>query len=233
MAARWFLVMRRAIAIVIGIWCVPLYAAGGPTYPLRTFCTSFGAPASDTFSVRCGIVGRTIRLDNIDGPEPGQPYGDTAKAILNGALADTPMTLTVQGEDDGIWLGTAQLEDGSDLGARLVEMGFAWAAPLAVDPDLPVLQAQARRARRGLWAFADPVAPWEWRKTHPAPADAAPHADAAAAELERRSQESETAYRERMRSLLTRLCSVGRIEDAPDCVKRVDARFPLPPPASH
>jgi endonuclease YncB( thermonuclease family) len=223
------LVMRAAVTMLVGIWGVA--AAGGPEYPLRTFCTAYGAVASDNFTVRCGLVRRTIRLDNIDGPESGQFYGNTAQALLHGALADTPMTLTVHGEDDGIWHGTAQLEDGSDLGARLVEMGFAWAAPRAADPDLPALQAQARRARRGLWAFADPVVPWEWRRTHPAPADATPRADAAAAELERRAQESEAAYRERMRSLLTRLCSIGRIEDAPDCVKRVDARFPLPPPS--
>lgn len=231
MAARVTLDMKTAMAILLALGCVPLQAAGGPTYPLRTFCTSLGAVASDTFTVRCGIVLRTIRLHNIDGPERGQAYGDTATAILHTALADTPMTLNVNGEDEGGWYGTAQLEDGSDLGARLVDLGFAWAAPRAADPDLPVLQAQAQRGRRGLWAFADPVAPWEWRKTHPAATDPAPRAGSAAVELGRRANESEEAYGERMRALHMRLCSIGRIEDAPDCVRRIEGRFPPPPPA--
>src|SRR6185436_7531641 len=157
--------MRTVVAMLIGLWGAPVAPAGGLEYPLRTFCTAYGAVASDILTVRCGLVRRTIRLDNIDGPERSQSYGDTSQALLHAALADTPMTLTVHGEDTAGWYGTAQLEDGSDLGARLVEMGFAWAAQRAADPDLPVLQAQARRARRGLWAFADPVAPWEWRKT--------------------------------------------------------------------
>lgn len=49
---------------------------------------------------------------------------------------------------------------------ELVRAGLAWwyrhYAPR--DRELERLEAQARAARRGLWADKDPVPPWEWRK---------------------------------------------------------------------
>jgi endonuclease YncB( thermonuclease family) len=32
------------------------------------------------------------------------------------------------------------------------------------DPLLPVLEQEAKAAKRGLWVDATPVPPWEWRK---------------------------------------------------------------------
>ena len=53
-----------------------------------------------------------------------------------------------------------------DLGAELVRAGLAWwyreYAP--EDRELARLEAEARKARRGLWANADAVPPWEWRR---------------------------------------------------------------------
>ena len=50
--------------------------------------------------------------------------------------------------------------EGRSLQNGLLKAGFAW----AVEPDseLAKLQAEAKAAKRGLWADEDAVPPWEW-----------------------------------------------------------------------
>ena len=44
--------------------------------------------------------------------------------------------------------------------------GMAWVFDRYVsDRGLYAVQDEARAAQRGLWGDADPVAPWEWRKS--------------------------------------------------------------------
>ena len=58
------------------------------------------------------------------------------------------------------------LPDGRNLNRELVRAGLAWwyrrYAPH--DAELEALEAEARAARRGLWADPHPVPPWEWRR---------------------------------------------------------------------
>jgi endonuclease YncB( thermonuclease family) len=58
------------------------------------------------------------------------------------------------------------LPDGRSLNHELVGAGLAWwyrrYAP--GDLDLERLESEAREAKRGLWADAEPVPPWEWRR---------------------------------------------------------------------
>jgi endonuclease YncB( thermonuclease family) len=62
--------------------------------------------------------------------------------------------------------GEVLLADGRSLNQELVRAGLAWwyrqYAPH--DTTLAQLEAEARAAKRGLWADAAPVPPWAWRK---------------------------------------------------------------------
>jgi micrococcal nuclease len=54
-----------------------------------------------------------------------------------------------------------------DVNAELVRRGAAWVyRKYAKDPSLFALEAEARRAERGLWGLAEAerVPPWEWRR---------------------------------------------------------------------
>jgi endonuclease YncB( thermonuclease family) len=52
-----------------------------------------------------------------------------------------------------------------DVNAELVRQGWAWVyARYNRDASLPGLEAEARAARRGLWAEPRPVPPWDWRR---------------------------------------------------------------------
>ena len=54
---------------------------------------------------------------------------------------------------------------GVDVNAAQVERGMAWVyTKYARDVRLREWGADARRAKRGLWAAPNPVAPWAWQQ---------------------------------------------------------------------
>jgi endonuclease YncB( thermonuclease family) len=52
-----------------------------------------------------------------------------------------------------------------DINVAMVRAGMAWQYRYSRDKSIEAAQAEARTARRGLWADANPVDPWEWRAT--------------------------------------------------------------------
>jgi endonuclease YncB( thermonuclease family) len=106
-----------------------------------------------------------IRIDGIDAPERGQPFGTVARDRMTALAKGKTATIHGHGNDRyGRLLATVEIE-GDDLGRRLVEEGLAWHyVQFNNDPLLAAAEQKARAARRGLWADAKPVPPWEWRK---------------------------------------------------------------------
>jgi endonuclease YncB( thermonuclease family) len=106
-----------------------------------------------------------VRLAEIDAPEKGQAFGKKARQHLGDLCIRRPAQVTSQVRDAyGRIVARVQC-DGTDVSEAQVRAGFAWVftkyAPL--DSPLYVLEAQARAARRGLWAGSRPQAPWDWR----------------------------------------------------------------------
>jgi endonuclease YncB( thermonuclease family) len=108
-----------------------------------------------------------VRLYGIDAPESRQPYGTRAQQELSALAFRKAIRVVVEDIDQygrtvgRIWAGTV------DVNAELVRRGAAWVyRQYNRDPALPPLEAEARRARRGLWALpaSEQVPPWEWRR---------------------------------------------------------------------
>ncbi|OGA02017.1 MAG: hypothetical protein A2Z64_11385 [Betaproteobacteria bacterium RIFCSPLOWO2_02_67_12] len=106
-----------------------------------------------------------VRLVEIDAPEYGQPYGNRSWASLAELCARKPARVTEAGRDkDGRTLGRVYCA-GVDANAEQVRRGMAWVFErYATDASLYAAQEAARAARRGLWAWRKPIAPWEWRQ---------------------------------------------------------------------
>ncbi|MBZ8508139.1 thermonuclease family protein [Escherichia coli] len=50
------------------------------------------------------------------------------------------------------------------LQGKVIQSGAAWVYErYNADESLPALQREAQEQKRGLWADANPVPPWEWR----------------------------------------------------------------------
>ena len=60
-------------------------------------------------------------------------------------------------------IAAVQLPDGRDLSQALVQAGYAWhdSRYAPADRRLAQLEAEARAAKRGLWAAGNPTPPWQ------------------------------------------------------------------------
>jgi endonuclease YncB( thermonuclease family) len=112
-----------------------------------------------------------IRLQGIDTPERKQPYGTRAKQQLGALVAGKQVVIEYEKRDRyGRIIGKV-MHQGQDAGLALIEAGLAWhykryQSEQSREDRVAYADAEddARAARRGLWADAAPVAPWDWRR---------------------------------------------------------------------
>ena len=119
-----------------------------------------------------------VRLASIDAPELshtrqeagrlGQPYAYEAKRYLVSLVKGKVLDLKCPDADRYGRSVCDLIVDGRSIDQEMVRQGWAWANEAAHgrymrDPEMPGLEAEARRERRGLWAGENPVPPWEWR----------------------------------------------------------------------
>jgi micrococcal nuclease len=161
MIARSAVVNEIVLAVLLLLCHVPL--SHGQDFEGEII----GVLGGDTLEVLHGKDVMLIRLDGVDAPEIGQPFGAEAQAFVASlALGKrAQVTLTKAGES-GILTGRVSLPSGFNLSHELLKAGLAWwdrnAAPS--NDSLWKLEREARLERRGLWKDVDPLPPWEWRK---------------------------------------------------------------------
>ena len=108
-----------------------------------------------------------IRLDSIDSPEKrgGQPFYQKAKQALADMVFGKVVTFKKTKTDRWGRPVAFLYVDDIDVCAALVEQGWAWnSVKYSKSEELAALEEQARKDKNGLWAKADPIPPWEWRK---------------------------------------------------------------------
>ena len=106
-----------------------------------------------------------IRLAGIDTPERKQSFGDTAKNALAKLVFHKKILIETQTKDRyGRTIGVVFLNN-KNVNNELVRQGMAWVYKKYTDNKiLYELEAQAKTRRIGLWADANPIAPWDWRR---------------------------------------------------------------------
>jgi endonuclease YncB( thermonuclease family) len=111
-------------------------------------------------------VQHKVRLQGIDAPERGQPFGTVSRDRLAAMVMGKPVTVHDEGRDKyGRTLGRIEIE-GRDVNRTLVAEGLAWHyVKFSKDAGLAAAEREARAAGRGLWGDKAPVPPWEWRAT--------------------------------------------------------------------
>ena len=122
----------------------------------------------DTIHVRQGEKETIVRLAQIDAPEHDQPFGEAARIWLARECSGGEVRIVESGKDRyGRTIGDVHLA-GRWLNKALVERGYAWHyTRFSQSKELAAAEADARKAKRGLWIDLDssspPVPPWEWR----------------------------------------------------------------------
>lgn len=108
-----------------------------------------------------------VRLHGVDAPEAKQAFGNRAKQELSELVFGKAVRVEVEDKDRyGRTVGRVFVGDIA-VNAEMVRRGFAWwyreYAKKSV--ELATAEAEARNAKRGLWAEPNAVAPWEFRRT--------------------------------------------------------------------
>lgn len=140
----------------------------GPTFTGRV--TSIRD--AENLIVESDSVRIRIRLPEIDCPERDQPFHEEAAEFVSQLTRDKEVTVRYRDHDDTRrWiLGWVVLPDGRDVGRELLRAGLTWHNVQWSDhrQELTKLEAEARAAKRGLWAQENPDPPWlarsRWRE---------------------------------------------------------------------
>lgn len=105
-----------------------------------------------------------VRLAHIDCPERYQPFSTAAKKFTSDFCYMKHGTLEVTGTDRyGRLIGIVRIEE-RELNLALVQNGLAWHfKKYSKDQQYAEAETLARSLKKGLWADANPVAPWDYR----------------------------------------------------------------------
>ena len=153
---------------------------------VAAFCSLVGIAQADTLSGRVVAVhdgdtitvldtNRTqhkIRLAGIDAPESKQAFGSRSKQNLSNLIYNRQVTVNWQKHDRyGRTVGVV-LVDSHDVNLEQIRAGLAWWYRQYAKEQTPNdrqlyerAENEARAAKRGLWADANPVPPWKWRRS--------------------------------------------------------------------
>lgn len=155
-----------------------------PLLCLLACCAPNSAPASadfsgkvvgvsdgDTITVLKGRATVKVRLHGVDTPETAQPFGSAAKKRTSALVFGKMVSVEVRDTDAyGRTVGWVTFEHAegrsSSLNEVLVADGYAWWYRFYAPREqvLERAEAEARKAKRGLWSAPDPIAPWDWRR---------------------------------------------------------------------
>ena len=107
-----------------------------------------------------------IRLYGIDCPEKKQAFGTKARQFLADLLFNRTVSVQPIQRDRYGRLVAKVYVDNRDVGLTMIKYGYAWwyQQYAKKSTDYKQAQAKAKRQQLGLWADANPVAPWMFRK---------------------------------------------------------------------
>lgn len=113
-----------------------------------------------------GKTQHNVRLHGIDPPETKPAFGTVARKGLADPVFGKVVDVEVVDKDRyGRQVGKVHV-GGRYVKAEMVRQGLAWRyVQYNKRGEFAQDEQAARAARKGLWADANPVAPWEWRKS--------------------------------------------------------------------
>jgi micrococcal nuclease len=121
----------------------------------------------DSMIVERGGQRVDVRLHGVDAPEGGQAYGDASKRFLTDLVFGKSVAVEVRDIDPYNRRVSRLSLDGRDVGVEIIRAGAGWHyTRYSSDQAYSAAEADARAARRGLWADASPTPPWTYREVH-------------------------------------------------------------------
>ena len=114
-----------------------------------------------------GGAAHQVRLQDIDAPEICQSFGEEARHALAAHVLHQPVTVTSRARDSYQRILGRVSMGGEDVGGWMVGRGYAWSYGYRGKAGVyQIEEAQARRARFGLWRSGAAIEPRLFRKRH-------------------------------------------------------------------
>lgn len=155
--------MKHLITIFLMVSSLSLYAQiqTKRSYTGRVV----GVVDGDTYDILINGLQCRIRMQGIDAPERGMPYGTASKNYLSRLIFNKTVRVYINKKDGKRWVAETYLPSGNEAGAELVAAGMAWHfKKYSNSSNLSLLEQKARKQKIGLWADANPQAPWDYRQ---------------------------------------------------------------------
>lgn len=161
--------MKKPVAYLILTLLAAVAAGADPPKVVGAKVTKVND--GDSIEVQTAAGAARVRLSAVDTPEYDQPYGDKSSAALKARLpvgVDVELEIVTQDQFRRmvavVWLVAGG--DRINVNEMMLREGHAWAYRRYMrDARFCDLEAEARDAKRGLWA--QPVSEWvyppEWR----------------------------------------------------------------------
>lgn len=107
-----------------------------------------------------------VRMHGIDAPEKGQAYSQVSKQYLSNIIFNQKVTVEVNSRDKYRRVVGMVFVGDKNINETMLSEGLAWHfIRYDKNKSWSILQEQAKRAKKGLWKDANPVAPWDYRKS--------------------------------------------------------------------
>ncbi|MBX3266434.1 MAG: thermonuclease family protein [Acidobacteria bacterium] len=156
---------KRAFVFILGPLLLVCSAVDAQTYRV------VGVSDGDTLTALDESKRQVkVRLAGIDAPERGQDFSNRAKQNLSRMVFGKQITLE-GGKIDRYGRRVAKvIVNGVDANLEQIKAGLAWhfkryadEQPAKDQREYAAAEIEARKAKRGIWSIASPVAPWDFR----------------------------------------------------------------------
>ena len=161
----------QAVALALG--CLLGLLCSTPSLADTLYGRVVGVSDGDTITVLdAQKVTHKIRLSGIDAPEKAQAFGERAKQQLSDWVFQESVRVIHDKTDRyGRIVGKVTL-NGEDVNIQMIHAGLAWhykayedEQPAVDRVTYPLAELNARRKAIGLWGDAEPLPPWDWRRS--------------------------------------------------------------------
>ena len=155
------------------MWLIALVAIAALPKPFTAIVLGVNGRGSTLYVARTGKATFTSQAENVALTDVISPWvmqrgSSAAEYFAIDLLLGEEITVTPTGraeDDDGPFLVARVKLGATDVGEALVQAGHAWVKPEArTNQKLTALEAEARAAKRGLWAERNPLEPWLWHE---------------------------------------------------------------------
>ena len=152
--------VRVFVIVCLLLWGGELQARRGDVHHGKVINVADG----DTVALKTQDGVMILRLYGIDTPEKAQQDGNKATAFTRRFVLGKRCRIKVMDRDRYGRYVALVFVNGRSLNEALLAAGWAWHyKKFSRSKRFAMLEQNARRARLGVWARANPTPPWTWR----------------------------------------------------------------------